>query len=385
MTRHHPQRSFASEFGRPPEAVWASPGRVNLIGEHTDYNDGFVLPLALRHRVTASAARNDTGLVRMVSGQRGRPVEADVTSLVPGGVSGWSSYAAGVLWALQEAGHRVGGVDLLVDGDVPAGAGLSSSAALECAVALAVDDLFGLGIDRTTLARLAQHAENDFVGMPCGLMDQAASLLCTRGHALFLDTRDGTTEQVPLDLDGEGLSLLVVDTRTPHRLVDGEYAARRRDCERAAAALGVPALRDVGLDGLDGMLAGLDDVVVRRRARHVVTENARVLDTVELLRAGRTREIGPLLTASHTSLRDDFEVTVPQLDVAVEAALSAGAYGARMTGGGFGGCIIALVESSQTRAVGEAVAEEFRRHGFPAPWSFPTPAAPGAEQLGVGG
>jgi galactokinase len=389
MTRHHPRRTFESEFGRRPQAVWASPGRVNLIGEHTDYNDGFVLPLALQHRVTASASRNDDGLVRMVSGQRGRPVEVEVGSLAPGAVSGWSAYAAGVLWALQEAGHRVGGIDLLVDGNVPAGAGLSSSAALECAVALAVDDLFGLGIDRTTLARLAQHAENDFVGMPCGLMDQAASLLCTRGHALFFDTRHDSTEQVPLHLDGEGpaegLSLLVVDTRSPHRLVDGEYAARRRDCERAAAALGVPALRDVELDALDGTLTRLDDDVIRRRARHVVTENARVLETVDLLRAGRTRDIGPLLTASHTSLRDDFEVTVPQLDVAVEAALGAGAYGARMTGGGFGGCIVALVESADTHRVGEAITEEFRRHGFAAPWSFPTPAAPGAERLEADG
>jgi galactokinase len=247
-------------------------------------------------------------------------------------------------------------------------------------VALAVDDLFGLRTDRSALARLAQRAENDFVGMPCGIMDQSASLLCTPGHALFLDTRDGHAEQVPLDLDAEGLALLVVDTRAPHRLVDGEYAARRCDCERGAAALGVPSLRDVGVDDLPQALARVDDTV-GRRVRHVVTENARVLDVVRSLRAGRARDVGPLLTGSHASLRDDFEVTVPELDTAVEAALEAGALGARMTGGGFGGCVIALVEDHATDPVSDAVGQAFGRRGFRAPRSFVTRAAGGAERL----
>ena len=377
-----PESQFAEAFGRPPECVWAAPGRVNLIGEHTDYNDGFVLPLALPHRVVAAAAVGDGDRLRMVSGQRGKPVEVDVSALEPGAVSGWASYVAGVVWALREAGHKVGALDIRVDGDVPAGAGLSSSAALECATALAVADLFGLAIDRATLARLAQHAENDFVGMPCGIMDQSASLLCTDAHALFLDTRSGATEQVPLDLAEAGLALLVVDTKAPHRLTDGAYAARRRDCERAAATLGVPYLRDVGVADLDDALARLDDDTVRRRVRHVVTENDRVLSVVDLLRDGRVRDTGPLLTASHASLRDDFEVTVPELDTAMEAALEAGAFGARMTGGGFGGCVIALVDTDATDRVTAGGRAALGECGFYPPEWFVTRASAGAVRLG---
>jgi galactokinase len=373
---------FTQAFGDLPQCVWAAPGRVNLIGEHTDYNDGFVLPLALPHRVVAAAGRNDADRIRVQSRQRGSErAEIALDDLKPGAVDGWAAYVAGVVWALRERGHPVAGVDLLVDGDVPAGAGLSSSAALECAVALAADDVFGLGIDRPTLARLAQRAENDFVGMPCGIMDQSASLLCREGHALFLDTRTLDVDQVPLDLEAAGLALLVVDTRAPHRLVEGEYAARRSDCERAAAVLGVPFLRDVGVDALPAALQRLDDDTTRRRVRHVVTENARVVEVVDLLRTGRVQEIGPLLTASHASLRDDFEVTVAELDTAVEAALEAGALGARMTGGGFGGCVIALVAADATDAVAGAVRRAFAGRRFTAPEAFVTRAAPGAQRL----
>ncbi len=375
--------AFREAFGRDPDCVWAAPGRVNLIGEHTDYNDGFVLPLALPHRVVASAARNGSDRLRMVARQRGGDrAEVHLGALAPAEVGGWVAYPAGVVWALREAGHKVGGLDLVVDGNVPAGSGLSSSAALECAVALAVVETFGLDIDRSTLARLAQRAENDFVGMPCGIMDQSASLLCTEDHALFLDTRTGEVEHVPLDLGGAGLALLVIDTLAPHRLVDGEYAARRADCERGAAALGVGYLRDIDPEGLPAALARLDDDTVRRRVRHVVTENARVLEVVDLLRARRTRGIGPLLTASHESLRHDFEVTVPELDTAVAAAREAGALGARMTGGGFGGCVIALVDGDRTDAVAAAVREAFDRQGFSQPEAFVTTAAPGAHRLG---
>ncbi|HEX2175076.1 MAG TPA: galactokinase [Nocardioidaceae bacterium] len=375
-------KALGEAFGREPECVWAAPGRVNLIGEHTDYNDGFVLPFALPHRVVAAAAGNGTQRLRVVSVQRDRRVEVDVDGLAPGAVEGWAAYVVGVVWALRDAGHRVGGLDLVVDGDVPSGAGLSSSAALECAVALAVDEVCGLGIERSVLARLAQRAENDFVGVPCGIMDQSASLLCTDEHVLFLDTRSGEIEQVPLDLDPAGLALLVVDTRAPHRLADGEYAARRRDCERGAAALGVPYLRDVAADDLPDALARIDDDTTRRRVRHVVTENARVLEVVERLRAGRVGDIGPLLSASHESLRDDFEVTVPELDTAVAAALGAGARGARMTGGGFGGCVIALVEADRSDRVADAVRVAFAERGFTAPEWFLTRASPGAHRLG---
>jgi galactokinase len=374
---------FRETFGRDPDCVWASPGRVNLIGEHTDYNEGFVLPMALSHRVVVSAGRTADDRLRVLSRQRrGRPAEVDLRSLRPGAVDGWPAYVAGVVWALREAGHDVGGVDLVVDGYVPAGAGLSSSAALECAVALAVDESFGLGIARQSLARLAQRAENEFVGVPSGIMDQSASLLCRQGHVLFLDTRTLEAEHVPLDLADTGLELLVVDTRAPHRLADGEYASRRRDCEHAALALGVPYLRDVSVQDLSTALSRLEDDTTRRRVRHVVTEDARVLDVVGLLRAGRVREIGPLLTASHASLRDDFEVTVPELDTAVEAALDAGALGARMTGGGFGGCVIALVPTDLREDVAESVRRAFSDHGFAPPELFVTLAAPGAVRLG---
>lgn len=366
--------------------AWRAPGRVNLIGEHTDYNEGFVLPLAVPFGVVARVAARPDDVVRMASAQvPGPPVEVPVGALAPGTPGGWAAYVAGVVWALREAGHRLGGVDVVVDGDVPAGAGLSSSAALECAVAAALADLFDLPLSRRDLARLAQHAENAFVGMPCGVMDQSAALLARQGHALLLDTRTLDAEQVPLDLAGHGLALLVVDTRAPHALVTGEYAARRRDCEEAARNLGVPALRDVPLAGLGDALAALPDPVVRRRVRHVVTEDDRVLRTADLLRAGDLRAVGPLLTASHASLRDDYEVSVPPLDVAVDAALAAGALGARLTGGGFGGSTIALVDVPAVARVAEAVAAAFAVHGWPAPHAFTVTPAEGAHRVNVSG
>ncbi|WP_158843534.1 galactokinase [Saccharothrix deserti] len=361
------------------DGVFEAPGRINLIGEHTDYNDGFVLPIALPHVVRITAARRDDGVLRVASRQANGVAELRLVDLAPGVVTGWAAYVAGVVWALREAGHPIGGFGLLVDGKVPLGAGLSSSAALESATALAVTELSGVSLDRRTLARIAQRAENEFVGMPCGIMDQSASLLARERHALLLDTRTMATEHIPFDLAPAGLTLLVVDTKAPHRLVDGEYAARRRDCHRAAELLGVPALRDLDPADLDGADRDLPDRLARR-VRHVVTENRRVVEVAELLRADRIREIGPLMTASHASLRDDYEVTVPELDVAVDAVLSAGALGARMTGGGFGGCVIALVEESAVEACTTAVHTAFAERGFTTPDCWTATAAAGARR-----
>jgi galactokinase len=306
----------------------------------------------------------------------------DVRAVSPGEVSGWAAYAVGVAWALREGWGVVQGADLLVDGDVPPGAGLSSSAALECVVATVLRDLSGAPLSVDDLARLARQAENDFVGAPTGVMDQLAAMHGRAGHVLFIDTRSGEIEPVPFDPASSGTQLLVVDTRAPHKLVDGEYAQRRRECEEAARVLGVVELRDASAGVLDGGAGRELSTVLRRRARHVVTENARVLEVVSALReGGDPGVVGPLLTASHASLRDDFQVTVPQLDVAVEVALAAGAYGARMTGGGFGGCVIALVEAVARPVVEAAVEEAFAEHGFDRPASFVAVPSDGARRL----
>ncbi|NHC15692.1 galactokinase [Motilibacter sp. E257] len=371
---------FAEVHNSEPEGVWAAPGRVNLIGEHTDYNDGFVLPFALEQSTWVAASRRDDGVLHVESLQADEPVRFEVGELAPGGSGGWARYAAGVVWAMRAAGHEVGGLSLVIDGQVPLGSGLSSSAALECAVGVAANDLYALGLERAELARLAQKAENDFVGAPTGGMDQMASMLCTQGNALFLDNRTREVEQVPLDAPALGVRLLVIDTKVSHAHETGGYGERRAQCEQAAREIGVPMLRDVDLDGLDAALAKVGDEVVRRRARHIVTENARVLDTVAALRRDDLSEVGRLMVASHVSLRDDFEVSSPELDVAVDAAMSAGAIGARMTGGGFGGCAIALVREADVDAVGAAVAKAFAGSGYAEPGLLPAAPSQGARR-----
>jgi galactokinase len=307
------------------------------------------------------------------------PVTFGEADLRPGAVSGWGAYVAGVVWALRDAGVQVPGANLAIASDVPTGAGLSSSAALECATLAALVELAGARVPMSSWPALAQRAENVYVGMPCGIMDQSASTLCRYAHALFLDCRDYSTEQIPLDLAVAGLAVLILDTRAPHRHADGEYAARRATCESAARTLGVPALRDV--TDLPAALAALPDEQSRRRVRHVVTENQRVEATVALLRDRRVGEIGPLLTASHASLRNDYEVTVPELDAAADAAVAAGALGARMTGGGFGGCVIALLAPDLIGAVTEAVEAVFAERGFAAPAAFVAVPAPGIQRM----
>lgn len=373
--------TFAEVFGSEPDGAWRAPGRVNLIGEHTDYNDGLVLPIALPQRILVTAGARTDGVLAVASTQHDGVTEFSLESLAPGSVEDWAAYPAGAAWILRGAGYEIGGANLLVESDLPTGAGLSSSAALLCATAVALLGLRGIEVAPDEVARLAQRAENQYVGAPVGLMDQMASMCCTAGHALYFDIRAMSTDQIPFDPAADGLSLLVVDVKAPHRHVDGEYAARRKSCEQAAAELGVPALRSVSVADLDGALARLSDDVVRRRVRHVVTEIHRVEEAVALMRAGKLREVGPLFTASHVSLRDDFEITVPELDVAVDAALAAGALGARMTGGGFGGCIIALVEAAAADPVLAAIEKAFADHGFTTPSSLAADPSPGASRI----
>ncbi|MDF1490139.1 galactokinase [Tessaracoccus caeni] len=364
--------------GAQPEGLWYGPGRVNLIGEHTDYNDGFVLPFALHRKAVVAAGRREDDLFVAASLELDDEVRLPLDELAPG-QQGWSAYVAGVAWALREAGHEVGGVTLVLTSDVPLGAGLSSSAAIECAAVSALCDLFGIemaGIDR---AKLARRVENVYVGAPTGLLDQAASTLCQEGTGLFLDCRSLETKQVPLPMAEQGYEMLVLDTKTPHSHVDGEYGARRASCEEAARVLGVPALRDV--TDLDDALSRLSDETMRRRVRHVVTENERVLQALELAEAGDLAAIAPLLDASHASMRDDYEITVPTVDLAVETAKSAGALGARMTGGGFGGCIIALCQAGTAETIAQAIAAAFAEREYNAPEWFTAVPAPGAGRL----
>jgi galactokinase len=370
---------FASRHGREPDGIWFAPGRVNLIGG-PDYNEVFVLPFALSAGVCAAASRRPDRRIALTSRRAGcEPVLLSIDGLEPGSVRGWAAYPAGVAWALRQAGYLAGGADVAIDADLPAGAGLSSSAALECSVALALTELYQVPVPGRELAALARRAENDFAGVPSGIMDQMAALLCRAGHALLLDCRSGTGAAIPLNPAADGLALQLIDTRARHALTDGRYAARRLACEHAASILGARSLRDITGDA--GQLARLTQPSLRRLCEHVISENRRVLRAAELLRAGDQAAMGRLLTASHHSLRDQFEVSWPQADEAVEAATDAGAAGARMTGGGFGGCVVALVPADRVRQVRTAVTERFTRHHWPAPHFLDAVPSQGARRI----
>ncbi|MBV9411428.1 MAG: galactokinase [Acidimicrobiia bacterium] len=330
---------FRHWAGHDPDEVWRAPGRVNLIGEHTDYNGGFVLPIAVDRFTTVAVGRRGDDEIRCRSLQMS---SAD---------RGWRKYVDGVVQALADVGVRPGGADLLVDSTVPTGAGLSSSAALEVATAASLSALAGETLDGQTLASVAYRGETVYVGVPVGIMDQTVVALAADRHALFLDTRSLDTEQVPFDPSASGLGVVVIDSGVRHKLDDGRYAERRRQCEAAAAALGVDQLRDATPGQVESAAI---DATLRRRARHVVTEDERVLEAVELLRGGEVQGLGPLLLASHASLRDDFEVSIPELDRIVDKAVAEGALGARMTGGGFGGSAIALVPRGRLGGLLEA-------------------------------
>ena len=367
-------RSFEEIYGRKPEVIAEAPGRVNLIGEHIDYSEGFVLPFAIADRAHAAIAARADGLVRIASHQRKEKIfSIDISDVKPGSKGDWEKYVLGVLWSLG----ITSGVDILVDGTVPSGAGLSSSAALECSVAVGLNSLFALNRSKEDLARATQKAENDYVGMPCGIMDQSVSLMGQAGSALLLDCRDLTTQNIPFDVASAGLELLIIDTQAHHALVDGGYAERRAACESVARKLGIPSMRHLTLDVLE---ANREKVTPTEfiRARHAVTEIARVLEAVTALRASDFATLGTLINASHVSLRDDYAVSCPELDVAVDASLAAGAMGSRMVGGGFGGSAIALIKASDTQKTKDAVLAAFDKNGFKKPRFFTSLPSAGA-------
>jgi galactokinase len=382
--------SFVQLTGRNSDGVWSAPGRVNLIGEHTDYNEGFVLPFAIDRRTIVAAGLREDGVIRVASTFGEGIVELRLTDLPAAQrdhqLTGWAAYPLGVAWALGTFGADLAtasGVDLVIDSTVPVGAGLSSSAAIESAVAVALNDLWQLDLQKRDLALAAQRAENDAVGAPTGIMDQSASLLGRRDSAVFLDCRNLESELVDLGFADAGLTILVIDTGVSHSHATGEYRDRRRACESAAATLGIPSLRELGVDDLAGAQRELDPVTFRR-VRHVVTENQRVLDAVGALKSGRPANLGELLDASHRSLRDDFEVSTPELDLAVELAVEAGALGARMTGGGFGGSAIALTAVDDVSRVRVAVDAGFAEHGYGSPEVFVVAASDGATRESLG-
>ena len=370
---------FAKQFGSAPEGVWSAPGRVNLIGEHTDYNEGFVLPFAINRRTYAAVSTRNDGIARVASSFSDEIVEIPLTNISNSTVSGWSAYPLGVAWALIQAGAKPTGFDLYVDSDVPVGAGLSSSAAIECSVAMALNDLWQANLDRSALAKIGQRAENEIVGAPTGIMDQTASLFGVLDHVVFLDCRSLVAEAIALGLKQNSLEIVVMDTKVSHRLVDGGYAARRAACEQGASQMGVSSLRDLEISDL-GKAEEILDPLVFKRVHHVVTENARVLETVELLKSSGPKSIGDLLYASHESMRDDFEISIDELDLAVETAMGVGAVGARMTGGGFGGAAIALIESSKIETLKSEVAKAFEARGFKKPELFSVLADAGAKR-----
>ena len=400
------RRGFHERFGSEPAGVWAAPGRVNVIGEHTDYNEGFVLPMAIDRACYAAAAPRQDRTLRVYAAQLDEMVEISLDALVgPGSagdsrdaanpdmaplaepaVGGWAGYPVGVAWILQQAGFPVGGADVYLTSTVPVGSGLSSSAALECATALALAGVSGFELTKAELARHTQRAENIYAGVPCGPLDQMSSAFGEDGSVLYIDTRSGEVRPAPFDLAAENALLLIIDTRVSHAHGENGYADRRSACERAAEFLGVAALRDVSVAELPETFArvsvGLGETFARR-LRHVVTEDARVEQFVEILNQEPLSlpRLGHRMMQSHASLRDDYEVSAPELDLAVATAVAAGAHGARMTGGGFGGSAIALVDRDLLDDVRAAVLAAFAEHGYTEPQFFPAVASAGAHRI----
>ena len=374
----HPlANKFNELFSLQPEVLAAAPGRVNLIGEHVDFLEGFVLPFAIKDVTTVAIARNGTNKIRVASAQENFKIEeVSLQDLQPLTGKTWTRYPIGVIWALEIKD----GLDVLIDGQVPLGAGLSSSAALEAAVGTALNHLYKLNISPEKLALLCQKAENKYVGMPCGIMDQSISIMGREGHALLLDCRDLSTDQIPFDIAPHGLELLVIDTQVHHELVDGGYAERRASCEKAVSTLGIKSLRDISVEDFVSRKSELDQITFVR-AYHAVTEMRRVLDAVNALKKSDFLTFGKIVTEAHNSLRDNYTVSCPELDLAVEVSLENGALGARMIGGGFGGAAIALLKSEDVEMVKSNITQAFAGANFKGPRFFISTPAQGARVI----
>ena len=368
---------FEKAFGHSPDICASAPGRVNLIGEHIDFSEGFVLPFAINDSTDVAIAKTNENVIKIASAQRNSEVISIAISKISPALKGdWERYVLGVLWSLG----ITSGLEIFIDGKVPVGAGLSSSAALEASIATALNSLFSLGHDLPTLARLCQKAENDYVGMPCGIMDQSVSLMAEKGSALLLDCRDLSTKNISFDVASHGLELLIIDTQVHHELVDGGYAERRASCDSVVAKLKIVSMRHLSMDQFLSRRSEITDTEFIR-AHHAVTEIKRVLDAVTALEKSDFVELGKLINASHVSLRDDYTVSCPELDCAVDASLAAGALGARMVGGGFGGSAIALIKAENVVSTKLAIEKAFEAKGYKAPRFFTSLPSQGARIL----
>ena len=373
---------FARCFGHPPKWMAAAPGRVNLIGEHTDYNDGFVLPMAIERYTLLAADRNTTGVVTLHSLTTGETATFSMRGGIERGEPAWSNYVRGVIVGFQKAGRKIPGFDAVIDSTVPYGGGLASSAALEVATATLLEAMGRKALDPLEKAMLCQQAEHDFAGVPCGIMDQFTSILGRKDNALLLDCRSRTTTPVPRT--DPAVSVLIINTNVRHTLPESEYPKRRSQCEAAARTLKVPALRDTTLHALETAKGRMDRVVFRR-ARHVVSENGRTLQTAKAIQASDWPAVGKLMYASHASLRDDYEVSCPELDAAVDLMQAigenGGVIGCRMTGAGFGGCVVSLVKTDAVRSITRAIDGPFEKKTGKQATIFSSRPAAGARLL----